>query len=238
MAARRLIMRNSQRVEKLDIQEDGSLDVHSVFYTIQGEGPFTGCPAVFIRLAGCNLQCPGCDTDYTSKRRRRGVESLLDEVEVLTKGTQCSLVVITGGEPFRQRLDALCRALTLRKWVVQIETNGTLPVSEQIGLDPGVFIVCSPKTGNIQQSISLYARAYKYVVDAESGVDTDGIPNEALGNRAVPKLAKPRGSTVYLQPRDEQDAVKNEANLAAVVSACMEYGHTFQLQIHKLIGVE
>src|SRR3954467_9071958 len=49
------------------VRSDGnSLSIHSIFYTLQGEGPYSGCPAVFMRLAGCNLQCPGCDTDYTS----------------------------------------------------------------------------------------------------------------------------------------------------------------------------
>ena len=51
---------NTQEPEKID--RDRHLDVHSIFHTIQGEGPYCGHPAVFIRLAGCNLQCPGCDT--------------------------------------------------------------------------------------------------------------------------------------------------------------------------------
>ena len=45
-----------------------SLEVVDLWQTIQGEGPFAGMRAIFIRLAGCNLQCPFCDTDYTSKR--------------------------------------------------------------------------------------------------------------------------------------------------------------------------
>ena len=63
---------NGQPIEKVQRTFDGTLEVHSIFKTIQGEGPFCGTPAVFIRLAGCNLQCPWCDTCllYTSPSPR------------------------------------------------------------------------------------------------------------------------------------------------------------------------
>ena len=69
---------NTQPIEKRHHKVD--LEVHSIFYTIQGEGPFCGTPAVFIRLAGCNLQCPSCDTNYTSKRRTMTAEEIVNEV--------------------------------------------------------------------------------------------------------------------------------------------------------------
>jgi len=50
---------NQQPIEKQFLHPKGDLEVHSIFLTIQGEGPFTGQRAVFVRLAGCNLQCPG-----------------------------------------------------------------------------------------------------------------------------------------------------------------------------------
>ena len=49
---------NIQPIEKRELSTDGSVQVHSIFYTLQGEGPFAGQPAVFVRLAGFNLQCP------------------------------------------------------------------------------------------------------------------------------------------------------------------------------------
>ena len=62
-------MKNQQLADKPVLNETGlSLQVNSIFYTIQGEGPFAGRPAIFIRLAGCNLQCPGCDTEYTKRQ--------------------------------------------------------------------------------------------------------------------------------------------------------------------------
>ena len=92
-------MINIQPIEKYVQAENKMLDVHSIFYTIQGEGPFTGCPAVFVRLAGCNLKCPGCDTDYTSNRTPMTAEQILNKI--LELASPATLVVITGGEPFR-----------------------------------------------------------------------------------------------------------------------------------------
>ena len=103
------VLLNIQPIEKLAHPVDGKLDVHSIFFTIQGEGPFTGHPAIFIRLAGCNLQCPKCDTDYTSKRSRMLYQDILGEVRRLTPKTHKNrtLIVITGGEPLRQDLHML-----------------------------------------------------------------------------------------------------------------------------------
>ena len=72
---------NSQPIEKRSRDAD-VLEVHSIFYTLQGEGPFCGSPAIFIRLAGCNLQCPGCDTDYTSKREHLSPETIVKRLNV------------------------------------------------------------------------------------------------------------------------------------------------------------
>lgn len=108
------------------------LDVHSIFRTLQGEGPFTGHSAIFIRLAGCNLQCPACDTDYTSKRSLMSVQTIIDKVNTLKIGQTIQLIVITGGEPLRQNISDLCILLYQAHYTVQIETNGTLGLPKQL----------------------------------------------------------------------------------------------------------
>jgi 7-carboxy-7-deazaguanine synthase len=119
---------NQQAIEKSTSHPEGLLDVHSIFYTIQGEGPFSGFPAVFIRLAGCNLQCPHCDTEYTQGRRLAYPEVVAEYVSTLSQPR--GLVVITGGEPFRQNLTKLLQCLSDYRLLVQIESNGTLPPSK------------------------------------------------------------------------------------------------------------
>ena len=62
---------NPSRKQVLDDGQE--LWVQEVFYTLQGEGPFSGQPALFIRLAGCNLRCFWCDTEFESSTWRPGL---------------------------------------------------------------------------------------------------------------------------------------------------------------------
>lgn len=233
---------NQQPIEKLDLSKDGTLDVHSVFYTIQGEGPFCGQAAIFIRLAGCNLQCPGCDTDYTSTRDRNSVAILMARVKEMKEEEQPTapkpLVVITGGEPFRQNILYLCRSLVREGFRVQIETNGTLPVPPELPAE--ISIVVSPKTGRIHSSFEGRISALKYVVRA-GAVCADGLPTRALDHTAAPVVAKPPEGykgPIYIQPMDEANQKSNKSNLEAAKISCLRNGHILQLQVHKLIGVE
>lgn len=234
---------NEQPIEKADKSPGDVLDVHSIFYTIQGEGPFTGHAAIFIRLAGCNLQCPGCDTDYTTGRVRRGIALILGELHnlKLSEGLTAEsnpLVVITGGEPFRQNILYLVKALVRDSYPVQIETNGTLPIPEDFPKE--ATIVCSPKTGRIQPSVMQQAKALKYVVKAGSLL-SDGLPARALDHTCSPCVARPDSTftgTVYVQPMDERNQVANRKNTEAAKNSCIRNGHVLQLQLHKLIGVE
>lgn len=235
---------NTQPIEKADLHPMGDLQVHSLFYTIQGEGPFTGQPAVFVRLAGCNLQCPACDTDYTSTRVTRSADALAGEVFAVSEprrepNAPACLVVITGGEPFRQNLTPFCAALLSRGYRVQVETNGTLPPSE--GLSEQVCIVVSPKAGKVHPDTAERAMAWKYVLDADS-IDLDGLPIRALGHSASPRVARPPGDfprhRIYIQPADRQALHVNERNGRAVVATCLRNGYTLQLQTHKLLGLE
>lgn len=234
---------NTQPIEKLVKSPEGTLEVHSVFFTIQGEGPHCGRTSVFIRLAGCNLQCPGCDTDYTSNRERKSVSVLRNEVLELIED-ECGsaykpLIVITGGEPFRQDISHICKTFLNSGFDVQIETNGTLP--PPAGMPEGVDIVVSPKTGKINEEIAELMTAMKYVVKA-GAVCKDGLPSRALDHTCSPVVAKPpKGfpqDRIYIQPMDEQHMAANRRNTEAAKTSVMQNGYTLQIQVHKVIGVE
>ncbi len=236
---------NKQPVEKRNALDDGSfLDVHSLFYTIQGEGPFSGQPCVFVRLAGCNLQCPGCDTEYTNKRHLMEIEGLAALVlaSFPVFGSKNKLVVITGGEPLRQNIPPFITLLNQHGMHVQIETNGTL--SAVLGFDQlnrnNFTIVCSPKTGKVHYTLYPFIDAYKYVLSYDS-MDMDGLPIRALNHSAAPRVARPHegfNGPIYLQPMDTKNEEENAVNLRAVKRSCMQHGYLLQLQLHKLIGVE
>lgn len=238
---------NIQPIEKL-LLNPLDLEVHSIFETIQGEGPFCGTPCVFIRLTGCNLQCPGCDTEYTSSRVLLSANSIIDEVQKLR---QTGLVVITGGEPFRQpvALANLLHKLVDCGYYVQIETNGVLPLPDgetfhvAYNTHPadkhGVYVVVSPKTDRIHVSVEDVACAFKYVLSASS-MDEDGLPIKVLDHNLKFRVARPRidrDVPIYVQPMDAQQPFTSQMNLNAAVDSCLKHGYIIQLQIHKLIGV-
>lgn len=237
---------NQQPIEKADLRDDGTLDLHSIFYTLQGEGPFTGRRAVFVRLAGCNLRCPGCDTEYTQGRARVSIKDILFGIRKAIPAHHTSrkpLIVITGGEPFRQDLSSLCFALLAAYYPVQIETNGVLGLHAGMksALACGVNVVVSPKTSRIHDDWSTYASAFKYVLAVGEVSRDDLLPLRALHHPAKPQVARPpegyRGP-IYVNPMDEKDPVKNAANLQLVAEAALRFGYTAGTQLHKLLNLE
>lgn len=225
---------SEKRISSVDI--DHPIQVHSIFHTIQGEGPYSGRRALFIRLAGCNLQCPGCDTDYTSERINFHPADLMTSVRNHTKGRK-GLVVITGGEPFRQPIGPLVNALNIEGYKTQIETNGTYPPPH--GFPPtDTVVVVSPKTGRVHPKTVERANHWKYVLHHQFINPKDGLPVIALGHTAHPQLARPpRGASVYVQPEDCGDDTVNTKNLEAARESCLEFGYILQVQLHKLVGV-
>lgn len=231
------------------VKGDGStLDLHSIFYTIQGEGPFAGRPAVFVRLAGCNLQCPGCDTEYTQGRREVSMGELVGETLELV-GERRPLVVLTGGEPLRQVVGPLCRKLNRFGFPVQIESNGVFAPDDFLAImlngsmeavGASTSLVVSPKTKRINPLTAAYALCFKYVLDHRS-IAEDGLPIMALEHPASTGVARPPEGfegEIYLNPFDAKDDAENALNLAAVTKSCLTHGYRMGIQLHKLIGVE
>ncbi len=204
----------------------------SPFYTIQGEGPYAGVPAVFIRLHGCNLRCWFCDTEFSNPDDAWwGIGKLVK----LVKDFDCRLVVITGGEPMRQNIAPLCQRLVSKGMRVQIETAGTIWVD---GMGQALAsIVVSPKTPVIHASIQRWANAFKYVVNAGMEMTDDGIPITATQPGTQPKaLAAPLHPEVpvYYSPMDEYDEIKNKANVVFAAALAMQYRRHLTVQLHKL----
>lgn len=104
------------------------MNVTEVFASIQGESTLQGIPSVFVRLTGCNLNCSYCDTRYA---REGGTD--MYRKELLKKVEQFSLhhVCVTGGEPLLQEeTPHLVEELIERRFMVSIETNGTIDASQ------------------------------------------------------------------------------------------------------------
>lgn len=242
-------MRNLQPIAKQELDSIGLLSVHHIFPTIQGEGPFSGNRAIFIRLAGCNLQCPDCDTDYTSLGTRKSLQQKLSPLQIVAEVSELApspyVVVITGGEPFRQNIGPVIVELIEAGYYVQVETNGTLFVDIWAGMpdeySKRLTIVCSPKTGKINPQLAPHITEYKYVLSADEIDDEDGLPTLALHHPANPRVARPPPEfegDVYIQPADAEDEIENRRNAEACVRSCKRFGYILSLQLHKILGLE
>lgn len=212
-------------------QGDGaSLQVQEIFATLQGEGPFTGWPAVFVRLGGCNLACSFCDTEFESFTALLCSEILAEiQQKALSEGTRVrNLVVITGGEPLRQNIQPLCEALLADGFRVQIETNGTIYRE----LPEGVDVICSPKAPDgryypIRPDLLPKIRAFKFIVSAEAGA-----------YHMVAEVGQQAANIpVYVQPMDDYDAAKNAANTAHALALAQQHGYILSLQTHKILRI-
>jgi len=122
------------------------MNINEIFYSIQGEGTFTGRPSIFVRTSGCNLKCGFCDTPYTSHDPESEYLEIYEIIQKLEElRSDCHHIVITGGEPMMQRnLPDFVNALKDRGNKVTVETNGTIWNPD---VKPDLFSV-SPKTSN------------------------------------------------------------------------------------------
>lgn len=234
---------NNQVAEKIKHCPKGSLDVHSIFNTIQGEGPYAGSRAVFVRLAGCNLQCPACDTEYTEGRRRIDATDLMAEVMVYSP----TLVVLTGGEPFRQDFRDFARLLYEDGVKLQVETNGLLWWAGKFELEQWVSYVVSPKARRVCSAYLIQPTtpelgidvSWKFVMNAQQVDQFDGLPTDVLGRGQEP--CRPPywipNDMVYLQPEDSLDPEVNAANLKACVDSVMHNNYRLCVQLQKIIEV-
>jgi 7-carboxy-7-deazaguanine synthase len=206
--------------------------VKEIYYTLQGEGAQTGRPAVFCRLAGCNLwsgregdretaTCNFCDTDFVGTDGPSGgkfadAEALASACRAAWRGNGEArpFVVLTGGEPMLQVDEALIAALHALSFEIAIETNGTVPVPRAID-----WICVSPKAGAplVQRSGDELKLVY---------------PQKALQPDDVESLDFRYFS---LQPMDGPAAT---GNLADSIAYCREHPQwRLSLQTHKLLGL-
>lgn len=104
------------------------LPVMEAFYTIQGEGTFSGCPTYFIRLGGCDVGCVWCDVKESWEAEKWPILSV-DSIVAEANNFPSRTVVITGGEPLMYNLGPLTDALKENGFRIHIETSGAHPFS-------------------------------------------------------------------------------------------------------------
>lgn len=184
--------------------------VNEIFYSLQGEGAYTGTPMVFVRFSGCNRSCNFCDTDFEEFTPLSSAE-IVDEAQRYPART----VVLTGGEPTLQADAELIEALHEAGFRIHIETNGSLPVPE--GID---WVTCSPKDGKL----NIQPEAVDEIKIVFTGQSAEAL--EAF------RLRFPTTQLFYLQPCS---GLNIDDTVARVLSL---RGWRLSLQTHRLINIK
>lgn len=198
--------------------------VNEVFYTLQGEGYWTGRPAVFVRFSRCNLWsgreqdratavCRFCDTDFTHADSYTLTELIAAIDGALAGVYGRRMVVFTGGEPSLQLDGALVHAVSASGYYVAVETNGTRPL-------PAVDWVCvSPKAGATLAVRRGDELKLVYPQDGAAPEDFAWLPF----------------STFWLSPMDGPDLADNTQRAVEYVLKHPRW--RLNVQTHKMIGV-
>lgn len=215
-----------------------------VFYSLQGEGPSTGAPSVFLRLATCNLACAWCDTKYTwdwaNYRYDREVVNLdAEEVEERIRAFGCSRLIITGGEPLLQQAELAPLAASLKKdgFQLEVETNGTVAPLADLERHVDQWNV-SPKlasSGNARerreqrQALEVLGRLpnayFKFVVTDPGDVAEVCALRDAYGLPGKRIILMPEGVT----------AESIQGRSPWVAEACAREGFRFSTRLHILL---
>jgi 7-carboxy-7-deazaguanine synthase len=217
-----------------------ALPVNEIFESIQGEASFAGTPSVFIRLQGCDVGCPWCDTKHTwtlDERNLIGAEAMLAKSEdsdgyarmdvaslmAVIEGFSARHVVITGGEPALYDLQTLTQAVLDSGRSVQIETSGT----QDLKVAKGTFVTLSPKIdmpGGFAVLDQALARADELKMPVGKLADIEAF-EALLAGKARPKL-------IWLQPIS-----RSPKATALCVEQAIKRGYRVSVQIHAFLGL-
>jgi 7-carboxy-7-deazaguanine synthase len=218
--------------------------INEMFQTLQGEGVYTGVPAIFIRLQGCPVGCSWCDTKHTWEKDQAKLQPI---AAILTKtaendqwasvtveailqlfssqGFTAKHVVITGGEPAIYDLIPLTTALAVAGYSSQIETSGTHPIN----VSSACWVTVSPKVnmrGGYDVLPSALARAneIKHPVARPRDIDELDLLLQQLPSNCTPVIA--------LQPIS---CKKSATELC--IKTCIARNWRFSMQTHKYLNI-
>jgi organic radical activating enzyme len=184
-----------------------------IFKSLQGEGRNMGRPVVFVRFAGCNLKCPWCDTDVSTR-----FESTLEELLSEIRSFNLKSVIFTGGEPSLVKgIPELVEALKKDGFWIGVETNGTV--------DPGWFafvdyLAVSPKRGA------------NLAVDRADEVRV--VAEDEKTYEFCKKLREKISATDYYVSPCDHDGQIDFATAKSVLSKLQ--GWFLSVQLHKILG--
>lgn len=191
------------------------MKVNEIFYSLQGEGFWTGTAAVFVRLSGCNLRCPFCDTAHETGRQMSEDEIVAEVVQYPARH-----IVITGGEPSLWLTTSLVEKLHAAQRFVAVETNGTRPLPANVD-----WITLSPKDAFVDKAEPQLSRCDELKVVMDERLDILLYADIDAQHR-------------FVQPCDTGNAALNQRIVEACIGFCKAHPTwRLSLQTHKLIDI-
>ncbi len=192
--------------------------VVETFHSVQGEGYWMGVNAYFIRLGGCDVHCPWCDTKESWNASRHPMRSPEDLAEA-AKTANPAIVIITGGEPLMHDLKPLTTAIAQWGMPVHLETSGAHPFSGNFD-----WVTFSPKQFKVPHP-SIYNRTNELKV-------VIGNKQDLVWAETQTKLVPPQ-TIKYLQPEWNQPESKD-----LIFNYVLQHPQwRISLQTHKLLQV-
>ena len=189
------------------------------FHSVQGEGYWTGVNAFFIRLGGCDVHCPWCDTKHSWNSSRHPQKSI-EELAMAANEANPGIVVITGGEPLMHDLFPLTTALNQVGMQVHLETSGAHPFSGYFD-----WVTFSPKQFKAPHS-SIYSQTNELKVVVTNEYDLKWAEQQSA---LIPKTA-----LRYLQP--EWNSPRSKETIINYVLQHPQW--RISLQTHKLLKIQ
>ena len=198
--------------------DSNNLPIMETFYSVQGEGFYSGKPAFFIRVGGCDVGCHWCDVKESWDH---GDHEIISVDEIISNVIGTNLVIITGGEPLMWNMNILTKKLKENKMKVHLETSGAYKISGKWD-----WICLSPKKQKLPEN-EIYELANELKIIIHNKNDLKFALQES---KKVSQDCK-----LYLQP----EWGKFEKNKTFIVDFVKENPEwQISLQIHKFLNID
>lgn len=202
--------------------------LNEVFYSVQGEGLHAGCPAIFVRLGNCNLNCVWCDTRRARKNNKE--ISVAKLAAAVRKYSKCRHLVITGGEPMLQQKAISEIRKKFPDYHIEIETNGSRPVRCFDDVDLFTVSYKTKNSGNAPYSLKTKNKkcVYKFVVKT---------PRDFAEIEKIIKKYNLPSNKIFLMPEGATARQLMEKQ-GFIIEYCKKRGYKFSSRLHILANIK